>query len=45
MPKKVKVGGPATPEDITAAYHQCTNPYDFTRLVQGNRILINTLRK
>ena len=33
MPKKVKVGGPATPEDIAAAYHQCTNPYDFTRLV------------
>lgn len=33
MPKKVKVSGPATPEDIAAAYQKCTRPQDFTRLV------------
>jgi hypothetical protein len=33
MPKKVKVSGPATPDDIAAAYHQCSNPHDYTRLI------------
>ena len=33
MPKKVKVSGPATPEDIANAYRQSTNPHDYTRLV------------
>lgn len=33
MPKRVKVGGPATPEEIAAAYRQCTSPHDYTRLV------------
>ena len=31
MPKRVKVGGPATPEDIASAYHQCTSPHDYSR--------------
>ena len=33
MPKRVKVGGPATPEDIAAAYLKCTSPHDYSRLV------------
>ena len=33
MPKRVKVFGPATPEEIAAAYHQCTSPHDYSRLV------------
>jgi len=33
MPKKIKVGGPATAEDIEAAYRQSTNPHDWTRLL------------
>ena len=33
MSKRVKVGGPATPQDIAEAYRQCTNPHDDTRLV------------
>jgi len=33
MPKRVKVGGPATAEDIAAAYRQCSSPHDYTRLV------------
>ena len=33
MPKRVKVFGPTTPEEIAAAYHQCTSPHDYSRLV------------
>ena len=33
MPKKVKVSGSATPEDIAAAYQKCTNHHDYTRLL------------
>ena len=33
MPKKVKVSGPAAPEEITQAYRQSTNPHDYTRLL------------
>lgn len=33
MPKRVKVKSPATPEDIAAAYHQCTSPHDYSRLL------------
>jgi len=33
MPKKVKVFGPATPEEIAAAYLKCTSPHDYSRLV------------
>ena len=33
MPKRVKVFGPATPEEIADAYRKCTSPHDFCRLV------------
>ena len=33
MPKRVKVFGPATPEEIATAYRKCTSPHDFCRLV------------
>ncbi|MCH8295914.1 hypothetical protein IH992_32955 [Candidatus Poribacteria bacterium] len=32
MPKRVKVFGPATPEEIAAAYHQCTSPHDYSEI-------------
>jgi len=33
MPKRVKVFGPATPEEIADAYLKCTSPHDYSRLV------------
>ena len=33
MPKRVKVFGPATPEEIAAAYLKCTSRHDYSRLV------------
>lgn len=33
MPKKVKVSGPATPDEITKAYRQSDNSHDYTRLL------------
>ncbi len=33
MPKRVKVFGPATPEEIADAYQKCTSPHDYSRLV------------